>query len=167
MWTKQEITEHNARVEAFRAEHHPLIDAMSDALCRRIYMRWTAPGEDMNAEKLALEFKDELQGTWPDSHGIGIGIKMLHVVLERLDKYDADFRPRPEPVLMEKNFHGGRIWYLPAEGRCRVEYDGRHETFRPDWNPRFGLDVVDQETALEILARLKGSISEAARIRDC
>jgi hypothetical protein len=166
MWTKQEIAEHNARVEAFRVEHYPRIEAMSDAECRRIYKRWTTPHEDMNAEKLAREFKAELGGAWPDSHGIGIGIKILHVVLERLDEYDDDFRPCPDPVLMEKNFHGGRIWYLPAEGRCRVEYDGRHETFRPGWNPRFGLDVLDRKTALEVLGRLKSGIIDAARIRD-
>jgi hypothetical protein len=167
MWTEKEIAEHNARVEAFRAEHHPRIEAMTDALCRRIYKRWTTRGEDMNAEKIAREFKGDLGGTWRDSHEIGIGIKIVHVVLERLEKFDDDFRPRSEPVLLEKNFHGGRLWYLPAEGRCRVEYDGRHETFRPDWNPRFGLDIVDQETALEILGRLKGAFVEVSRIRDC
>lgn len=160
MSTREDINAHNTKVAAFRAAHHPRLDALTDDECRRIHQWWTS--RQTAANRLALEFREELGGTWPDDAAVAIGIKMLAVVLERLDEYDADFRPRPEPVLVREYPGGGKVWYLPAEHRCRVVYHRLQETFRPDWNPRFGLDVVDDERAQEIVQRLKERLRSGA-----
>lgn len=153
--TAEEIAAHNASVYAFRAEHYPRLEAMTDEECRSVYARWTSPHEVTSAKRIAIEFRERLGGTWPTTYSAAIGIKMLHVTLERLDKYDPDFRPDPTPELLEEGLDGASVWYLPADGRCRVEYQGRSKEFRPCWNPRFGLDVGDRKQALEIIARLK------------
>lgn len=151
----EDIARHNAGVHAFRAEHYPRLEAMTDEECRAVYARWTSPNEVTSANRIALEFRERLGGTWPLTHAVAIGIKMLHVTLERLDKYDPDFRPDPTPELLEEDLDGASVWYQPADGQCRVEYEGRSEEFRPCWNPRFRLDVCDREQALAIVARLR------------
>nr|WP_250807442.1 hypothetical protein [Neorhizobium tomejilense] len=152
--SREWIDEHNARVLAFRAEHYPRIEALTDEECRRIYARWTTLDEHMAANKIALEFREELGMTWPDENAVGIGMKMIHTVLVRLDEYDPDFRPRPEPEFICE-LGDGSLWYLPAASRLRVRLGDRHEDFRPTHAPRFGVDPSDMAAAYEALERLE------------
>jgi hypothetical protein len=70
--TPEWIDAHNAKVAAFRAEHFPRIEALSEEECERVYRRWTTPGIGMSANRLALEFRDELGMTWQDSEAVAI-----------------------------------------------------------------------------------------------
>jgi hypothetical protein len=151
--SKEDIDEHNARVLAFRAEHYPRIYALTDDECRRVYARWTNPDEHMAANKIALEFRDELGMTWPEEHAIGIGMTLIHTVLVRLDKYDPDFRPRPKPEFICR-LGDGTLSYLPEVSRLRVQLGDLHEDFRPVHAPRFGVEQSDMATAFEVLEKL-------------
>lgn len=155
------IAEHNAEVAAFRAEHYPRIEALTDDECRRIYERWTAPGVDMAANRLALEFRDDLGMTWPETHAVAIGIKMVQTVLERLDKHDPDFRPSPEPQDMG-NIGDAVLRYLPETHRFRVELGGLSEEFPATYAPRFGVDASDMRFAREVAERLSSAAGKGA-----
>lgn len=152
--SREWIDEHNARVRAFRKEHYPRIEALTDEECRRIYARWTTPDEHMAANKIALEFRDQLGMTWPEESAVGIGMKLVHTVLVRLDEYDPDFRPRPEPEFIG-DIGDGSLWYLPAASRLRVVLGDHHEDFRPTHAPKFGVDSSDMAVAYEVLERLE------------
>jgi hypothetical protein len=54
---------------------------------------------------------------------------------------------------------GGRLWYLPAKGRYRVEVGKRREEFRAAHVPRFGIDSSDRATAAAIADRLAAASS--------
>ncbi len=117
----------------------------------------------MAANKIALEFRKELGMTWPEDHAIGIGMKLIHTVLVRLDKYDPDFRPRPEPQYISA-VEEGELWFLPASGLLRVELGDLSAEFRPTYAPKFGVDAADMETAYEALDRLRGMRSQDTAI---
>lgn len=150
------IERHNKEVRAFRAKHFPRIKALTDDECRRIYERWTTPGINMTANLIALEFRDELGMTWEKSHAVGIGMEMIREVLVRLDEYDPDFRPRPEPQLISQ-VGDSSLYYLPATHMFRVEVGNKAEEFRATHAPRFGVDVADLAMAEEVAARLEKS----------
>lgn len=151
------IEAHNKRVAAFRKEHFPRIHALTDEECKRVYARWTDPTVDMAANRLALEFRDEFGMTWPQDHAIGVGIELIQTVLVRLDKYDPDFRPRPEPMEMGQ-IGEAQLWYLPAEGKFRVELGDVSEEFRAIHSPKFGVDIDDMAIAEEVVGRLTALI---------
>ncbi|MCS4089227.1 hypothetical protein [Rhizobium sp. BK176] len=149
------IDAHNAKVAAFRAEHFPRIEALTDEECGRVYSRWATPGVGMSADRLALEFRSELGMTWPDSEAVAIGMKLVHAVLVRLDKYDPDFRPAPEPQFIT-NLDDAALWYLPTSNRFRVDLEDRSAEFRATNDPKFGIDSADLETAYTVLEELQG-----------
>ena len=154
------IEAHNLRVEAFRAEHLPRIEALTDDECRRICDRWDEASWDMSAARLAREFRDELGMTWPDDCADAIGLMLVPAVLRRLDRYDDDFRPWPEPQDMGP-IADGRLWYLPATHRFRVELTDLSAEFEATYRPRFGVDSTDMDqayAAYEGLASANGGV---------
>jgi hypothetical protein len=152
--TPEWVAAHNAKVEAFRAEHFPRIEALTDDECERIYKRWTTPGLSLSANRLALEFRGELGMTWQDSEAVAIGLKLVHSILVRLDKYDPDFRPAPEPQFIA-DIEDASLWYVPISSQFRVELDDSSEEFLATHDPKFGIDGADLEGAYRVLEELR------------
>lgn len=156
------VEDHNAKVEAFRAELAPLIEAMTVKQCRAVCRAAGKEGLAMN--RIGERFREPLNGKWPDESHVAAGMAIYRHALERLDKYDDDFRPRPRRLHMG-SVEGGEIYFLTADYQYEVVVGDRTERFRPSWNPRFGMDVFDQMAAAEIATGLQAGADPNAGAR--
>lgn len=153
--TPEFIEEHNRKVLEFWTVQLPKIKAITDDQCREIFDLWA---DKLACNRLALEWRERLGMTFEDQYAVGIGIKIWREVLERLDEYDEDFRPRPSDLSgageLMGEFDGATLHYSSGRHEYRVTLGDLSETFPAGYVPRFGIDVVDLQMAEEVLDRL-------------
>lgn len=155
MLTPERIKAHNAEVRAFRDKMQPLIEGLTDEQCQLIVDAGLNRGLSMN--RIAIEMREEVGGDWDSDYDVGVGMMLYRHALERLDEYDADFRPRPERLLISQE-DGYEVHYLTSEGEFEVVVNDVSERFRASYRPKFGMDIGDAATAADVAIRLKASV---------
>ena len=133
------------------------VKAMTDDQCREA-IRF-GHDEWLSMNQIAERMKAGIGGGWDDESNPAVGAAIFQEALERLDVYDADFRPRPERQAMGE-VEGAEVFYLTAEGEYEVVVGERSERFRALHRPKFGMDVDDVARVADISKALSGAAAE-------
>jgi hypothetical protein len=88
----------NARTRALFAPIEAAAKAMPKKTCKACIRFMRTPG--VGANTLAEVLRGHVGVDWPASYNPGVGNIFYVEALERLDRYDPDFRPRPERIGM-------------------------------------------------------------------
>lgn len=156
------IARHNASVAAFAKPIKLAAEAMALETCEACVRFMSTPGTAANV--LGAVLRGRIGADWEPSSDVGAGILVYGIVLKRLDRFDADFRPRPEPVeVIRSGTSDGSgislvVRHLPASGEFEVVVEragaSLSERFPALRRPTYGMEVSDHAHAMAIAERL-------------
>lgn len=158
--TPEAIIRHNERIRAWVTPIKQAAENMPVETCEACIRFMSAPGTA--AGFLGTLLRGRLEASWDADQDVAAGMRIYCIALERLDKYDVDFRPRPDPVEMLSSTTADgmsmTVFYLPQPDEFQVVLSRGDsclkETFPAGYRPTFGMEVSDHAQATAIAERL-------------